>query len=276
MSTATKSPAVVVTVATFDDVHPVFRVKRSKKIRKFDPLTGDDYRPRGNTPLRDATMKMIAHMEDLQSDDTIQIGLLLDESYSMNGNRAAVIAGVNEFVEGMRDAPAREGGRVLCVIFTDGHENASREVTSHDLTAKVRELEGNGWTFIFMGANMDAWGEGRRQTGISGGVTGQSVNFTSSPIGTAAAFRSEGGLRGRTSSYLAGEETYAAAAASFGNNSTVNEDGTVDSAAFGADPGISVNDPNTVTAKPSEYTPPPSPYSDVEDALKQARGGDEI
>lgn len=261
MSTATKSPTVQVTIATFNDRDPVFRVARSSKINKFAPLTGRDYRPNGMTPLRDAAWKMISHLESLKSDGTIQIGLLLDESGSMMGNQQAVIAGVNEFVAGMRETPATEGGRVLCMMFTDGKENASREITASALSARVASLENDGWTFIYMGANMDAWGEARVNTGISGGARGQSVNYAGTFEGTTAAFMSEAGIKGRAESYLSGDESYAALASALGNNSTINEDGTVDPAAV----------PTPAPAVDSN-----SPYSNVTDALNKAKGGDEI
>jgi hypothetical protein len=247
MTTATDTITAQVIVATFDDFHPVFRVRQAGPIKDFPTIGPDHYSPRGNTPLRDATMKMIQHLEALQSPDTVQIGLLLDESYSMIGNRQSVIDGVNEFVNGLRDEPVREGGRVLCVIFTDGLENASHEITAHALTGKVRALESMGWTFIYMGANQDAWAEGSAHTGISGGVTGQSVNFTSTPAGTSAAFRH---TTRRGASYLAGQEQYNVMASAMGNNSVVDED---DENAEGS------------------WT---HPHMTVDEALKKARGED--
>jgi hypothetical protein len=51
-----------------------------------------------------------------------------------------------------------QGTRVLCVILTDGEENSSRTWDKFKLKHKIEELQRNGnWTFVFMGADQDAW-----------------------------------------------------------------------------------------------------------------------
>ena len=57
----------------------------------------------------------------------------------------------------------RRPGRVVCLIMTDGHENASRQWdlgTVRDLITQQREVY--GWEFIFLGANIDAVEVGAR------------------------------------------------------------------------------------------------------------------
>jgi len=52
--------------------------------------------------------------------------------------------------------------KVVTVIMTDGEENSSREWT-HDAVKGLieqKEKEGN-WTFVFLGAGLDAWHQGR-------------------------------------------------------------------------------------------------------------------
>lgn len=48
--------------------------------------------------------------------------------------------------------------RFIVIIMTDGFENASKEFTKEMITAKIklREQAGN-WTFVYMGADQDAW-----------------------------------------------------------------------------------------------------------------------
>jgi hypothetical protein len=47
--------------------------------------------------------------------------------------------------------------RVLTVIMTDGHENSSKEWTKEKVQALVKEKEATGkWTFVFLGASLDA------------------------------------------------------------------------------------------------------------------------
>ncbi|TRW88828.1 VWA domain-containing protein [Mycolicibacterium sp. 018/SC-01/001] len=48
-------------------------------------------------------------------------------------------------------------GRVICLIMTDGMENASREWTLDSVRALVEQQRNQWqWKFIFLGANMDA------------------------------------------------------------------------------------------------------------------------
>ena len=51
----------------------------------------------------------------------------------------------------------------LVVIMTDGEENSSQEYTDKDLARMIKELEkGKNWTFVFLGANQDAWIVGQK------------------------------------------------------------------------------------------------------------------
>jgi hypothetical protein len=223
-SNKTKVPAVHVTLATFDSRDPVYRVRREGvPIAQFTPLSPADYVPSAMTPLRDAVAQFIGHLDQLRARDRVNIGLLLDESGSMAGNREAVIAGVNEFVGGMREVDAVDpaaAGRVLAVIVTDGFENSSREVDPQTLATSIALHERDGWTFIYLGANQDAWAVGQ-QTGLSGTASGQSVNFRATPSGTRAAM---GSVAGDARRYLRGVESYAQARAGSARRS-VTEDG---------------------------------------------------
>lgn len=50
---------------------------------------------------------------------------------------------------------------VLFVIMTDGHENASHEYSQQKVFELVKSKEKDGWTFAFLGANMDSWQVGQ-------------------------------------------------------------------------------------------------------------------
>lgn len=75
---------------------------------------------------------------------------------------------------------------VVVVIFTDGYENASREYTREQVQQLVKAKEADGWTFLFMGAGIDAY--------AMGGAIGVSANNTQAVIadsvGTQATYRS--------------------------------------------------------------------------------------
>jgi Mg-chelatase subunit ChlD len=49
--------------------------------------------------------------------------------------------------------------QLLVVTITDGEENASRELTRGKVVELVRAKEAEGWTFVFLGAGLDAYEE---------------------------------------------------------------------------------------------------------------------
>lgn len=53
-------------------------------------------------------------------------------------------------------------GKVLFVVMTDGEENASHEFTSSVIKDMIKDKENRGWSFVFLGANQDAWLTGQR------------------------------------------------------------------------------------------------------------------
>ena len=58
----------------------------------------------------------------------------------------------------------------LCVILTDGLENASREYTRDGIARLIKDHEAQGWTFVYLGADHDAWAAGG-DLGIGGDNT---------------------------------------------------------------------------------------------------------
>ena len=52
--------------------------------------------------------------------------------------------------------------KVVTVIMTDGEENSSREWTNDAVRGLIEQKEKEGsWTFVFLGAGLDAWHQGR-------------------------------------------------------------------------------------------------------------------
>jgi Mg-chelatase subunit ChlD len=49
---------------------------------------------------------------------------------------------------------------VLVAILTDGEENASKEYSKAGIKKLIEEKEKAGWTFVYLGANQDAFAEG--------------------------------------------------------------------------------------------------------------------
>ena len=114
-------------------------------------LTEREYFTRGSTALLDAVGKTITDV----------------------GRR------LNETPEALRP------GRVIFVITTDGLENASRKFGYDEVKKMItHQSEKYAWEFVFMGANIDAIGEGDR-LGIA---ADRSFSFEASRKGVAAMF----------------------------------------------------------------------------------------
>lgn len=64
-----------------------------------------------------------------------------------------------------QEAPA--GARKLCVILTDGEENASQEYSRKQVFDLIKRYENQGWAFLYLGADHDVWAAGG-DLGIAG------------------------------------------------------------------------------------------------------------
>lgn len=74
----------------------------------------------------------------------------------------------------------------LVVIITDGMENTSTKYTEKDLAKLIKELEAKGnWTFVFLGANQDAFAT----AGAWGVSKGNVANFNATAAGVGATFQ---------------------------------------------------------------------------------------
>jgi hypothetical protein len=56
------------------------------------------------------------------------------------------------------------------IILTDGQENASNKYTKAHIKDLIFERQNNGWTFVYLGANQDAFAEAG-SIGIAPGCT---------------------------------------------------------------------------------------------------------
>jgi hypothetical protein len=55
--------------------------------------------------------------------------------------------------------PTRTLPKVIFVVVTDGHENSSKEFSKAQISALVEAKQREGWEFVFLGANVDAFTE---------------------------------------------------------------------------------------------------------------------
>jgi hypothetical protein len=137
------------TLVQFD--HEIGTTLQNVPIRDVAPLTRETYCPRGSTALFDALGTTIAGL-------------------------GATLAATPEHAR---------PGKVIVVVMTDGHENASREYTRERIREMVEhQRERYAWEFVFIGANVDAFAEGT-SLGIAGAMT---CAYTSDSAGTRGAF----------------------------------------------------------------------------------------
>lgn len=50
---------------------------------------------------------------------------------------------------------------VLMVIMTDGFDNCSMEFNAESIKTLIKDKESKGWSFVYLGANQDAWKVGQ-------------------------------------------------------------------------------------------------------------------
>lgn len=95
----------------------------------------------------------------------------------------AVARGVGQLADALAQKPeADRPASVTVVVVTDGHENASTEVTKEQVRALVARKRAEGWKFLYFGADVDHFAEAER-VGID-----HAAGFRRSPAGARAAF----------------------------------------------------------------------------------------
>lgn len=77
---------------------------------------------------------------------------------------------------------------VICLIMTDGFENASRSFEKATIVTEIKaRTDAGNWSFIYMGADQDAWSEARK-LGITQGNTLSYASATTEHAFASAAF----------------------------------------------------------------------------------------
>lgn len=139
------------TLVQFDSQDPHDVLVDGARITEVRPLSDRTFIPRGGTPLLDATGRVIT-MASVREQQRVTLG-----------KRPEVIT---------------------IITITDGHENQSREFRRRDIVRLVKEKEALGWSFAYMGANLDAYGE----AGGIGYDTRSTMSFAPDGAGAGAAF----------------------------------------------------------------------------------------
>ena len=110
----------IVSLVLFDDV--IHNVYNRVSIKEVKTLTEKDYVASGCTALLDA------------------IGTTINK-----------ISNKYELLE-----ETEKADKVLCIITTDGLENASEEFTYNNIKKLINKKKESNWEFIFLGANIDS------------------------------------------------------------------------------------------------------------------------
>jgi len=113
------------------------------------------------------------------------VPLLTSRNYVPN-DLTPLYDAIGASVKAVEKALEKESVDVLCVIMTDGQENCSREFTRSKIFEIIEDKQKEGWTFAYLGANQDSWGEGAK-VGISGANT---LDFAYDSTGVTRAFAS--------------------------------------------------------------------------------------
>ena len=117
--------SATLTFVQFDSQDPYEVIHRFRAVKTVQALTRENYTPRAQTPLLDAMGRAISDLEE---------------------SLAAI-------------EPEGRPGQVLVAIVTDGMENASTEYTRDSILRMVERKKKEGWTFVFLSADLDAIGE---------------------------------------------------------------------------------------------------------------------
>lgn len=146
------------TLVTFNS-DAITTVSKAIPIKEAAMLDGDSYKPRATTPLYDAIGTAVRDTERFLKDNP---------AYGEKGDE-----------------------RVLCVILTDGLENASQEFTREGVFKMLRDKEdGAGWRFVYLGANQDAYAVGQS----IGVAAGSIANYEMGKLGEAMSVTSSASL----------------------------------------------------------------------------------
>lgn len=165
----------------------VTSVFKQQSIKSVSPLNSITYDPHGGTNLLDA------------------IGVVMGE--------------VNE---DLRKNKKKDRESVIICVLTDGEENASRDYTNARIKGMVEAAEGKNWTFMFLGANIDAFDVGCQWGMRTENTIQYGMNNIQSTIATASDYTSRAKMA--RSVGLTTAQTYASSAFTADERSSATEE----------------------------------------------------
>lgn len=102
------------------------------------------------------------------------------------------------------------GRAVIILIITDGQENASTEFNKDSVKALIKTKESEGWTFAFLGANIDSYATGamigmpmaNTANYVAGNERALYTNLASATMARSSAIRTVGAMAASAQSFL--------------------------------------------------------------------------
>lgn len=134
--------------------------------------------------------------------DVVYEGVPLEEINNLElepRGMTALLDGVGKSIALVKErhkklAKSKKPEQVVFVVITDGYENYSKEYTREQIKSLVTQQEGEcthcghvnpeGWQFVFLGANIDSFGE----AGNVGFKVNKTANWNYSATGTRAVY----------------------------------------------------------------------------------------
>lgn len=140
------------TLVQFDSGDPFEVLTDAAPLRRVRGLTPRTFEPRGGTPLWDAVGELITRASVRQ------------EQRRLLGKRPE---------------------ETVVAVYTDGEENQSTRFSGDDVRRLIAAKQEEGWTFVFLGAGLDAYAEG----GALGVAVGSTQAFAADGHGARLAFQ---------------------------------------------------------------------------------------
>lgn len=125
------------TLVQFDSNDPFEVLTDALALHRVRPLSERTFRPRGGTPLWDAMGELITRASVRQQ---------------------------------QRRALGKRAEETVVAVYTDGEENQSVRFDGGTIRRLIEAKKEEGWTFVFLGAGLDAYAEGGR-IGVGVGST---------------------------------------------------------------------------------------------------------
>ena len=125
------------TLVQFDTTDPFEVLTDAAALPRVRPLSGRTFQPRGGTPLWDALGELITRASVRQQQRMV-LGKRPEET--------------------------------VVAVYTDGEENSSGRYSGEAIRRLIGAKKEEGWTFVFLGAGLDAYAEGGR-IGVGVGST---------------------------------------------------------------------------------------------------------